>query len=98
MNDPAFKHYRVKFGAPKEGGLSPEMYNCGGYFKAPSDSDSIRTDSLHLGESVDEFIELDEHGNPMRCHNPESPDEMNSHPNNTPHGEATHEEEKQKTI
>jgi hypothetical protein len=53
---------------------------------------------LHLGESVDEFIELDEHGNPMRRHNPESPDEMNSHPNNAPHGEATHEDEKQKTI
>ena len=98
LNDPAFKEYRVKFGAPKEGGLSPEMYNCGGYFRAPSDSDSIRTDSLHLNEGDDEFIELDEHGNPMRHHSPESPDDMNSHPNNAPHGEATVEDEKQKTI
>ena len=98
LNDPAFKQYRVKFGAPKEGGLSPEMYNCGGYFRAPSDSDSIRTDSLHLNEGDDEYIELDEHGNPMRHHNPESPDDMNSHPNNAPHGEATVEDEKQKTI
>lgn len=98
LNDPAFKHYRVKFGAPKEGGLSPEMYNCGGYFKAPSDSDSIRIDSLHLDEGDDEFIELDEHGNPMHKNHPNSSDEINSHPNHAPHGEATLEEEKHQTI
>ena len=87
----------MKFGAPKEDGLSPEMYNCGGYFRVPSDSDSIRTDSLHLNED-DEFIELDEHGNPLPKHNPAPSDQMNAHPNHAPHGEATIEEEKHQTI
>ena len=93
LNDPAFKQYRVKFGAPKEGGLSPEMYNCGGYFKAPSDSDSIRTDSLHLDEGDDDFIELDEHGNPMRRHHPESPDEASEQHLRQPNAEATEKKE-----
>jgi penicillin-binding protein 1A len=97
LNDPAFKEYRVKFGAPKEDGLSPEMYNCGGYFSAPSDSDSISTDSLHLNEG-DEFIELDEHGNPLPKHAPAPSDQMNPHPNHAPNGEATIEEEKHQTI
>ena len=46
----------------------------------------------------DEFIELDEHGNPLPKHNPAPSDQMNAHPNHAPHGEATIEEEKHQTI
>ncbi len=39
LKDPAFKQYHAKFETPKD--VSPYDYNCGGYFKIPSDSDSI---------------------------------------------------------
>ena len=39
------------------------MYNCGGYFSAPADSDSISIDSLDI-EHLDGYIDLDENGYP----------------------------------
>ena len=60
LKDSNFKQYHAKFG--KYEGLSPNDYGCGGYFKAPSDSDSLAVDSLTLdGERTVEVI--DEMGN-----------------------------------
>ena len=39
LKDPAFKQYHAKFKAPDD--VPANQYNCGGYFKIPSDSDSI---------------------------------------------------------
>ena len=53
LGDPAFKHYRTKFTVPADLNESINAYGCGGYFKAPSDSDSISTDSLgHMSETI----------------------------------------------
>jgi penicillin-binding protein 1A len=41
------------------------MYNCGGYFKAPADSDSIGVDSLAV-ETEGEEIFYDDFGNPLQ--------------------------------
>jgi penicillin-binding protein 1A len=46
LGDPAFKQYRTKFTIPKGLDASAIAYNCGGYFKIPSDSDSLSTDSI----------------------------------------------------
>ena len=59
LGDPAFKHYHAKFTVPKDEALAASMYNCGGYFRAPSDSDSLSVDSLGLSQE----IMLDEFGN-----------------------------------
>jgi penicillin-binding protein 1A len=58
LKDSNFKQYHAKFG--KYEGLSPNDYGCGGYFKAPSDSDSLAVDSLaqdgeHTVEVIDEM-------------------------------------------
>ena len=37
------------------------MYGCGGYFKSPSDSDSLSLDSL--GTAIDADAVIDEYGN-----------------------------------
>ena len=64
LNDPNFKQYRVKFGAPKDETLLSSMYGCGGYFNAGSDSDSIAVDSL--GATMQQIEEVvDENGNPV---------------------------------
>ncbi len=39
LKDPAFKKYRTKFEQPSD--IPANEYNCGGFFKAVSDSDSI---------------------------------------------------------
>ena len=46
LDDPAFKEYHAKFSVPKDLDASVNVYNCGGYFKAASDSDSLAVDSL----------------------------------------------------
>jgi penicillin-binding protein 1A len=63
LNDPAFKKYRCKIIPSHDRDLYEEMYNCGGYFSAPSDSDSISVDSLDI-DRIDGYIELDENGDP----------------------------------
>ena len=60
LSDKNFQKYHAKF--DKFDGLSPNDYGCGGYFKAPSDSDSLAVDSLAIdGERTVEVI--DEMGN-----------------------------------
>ena len=60
LKDERFKQYHAKFDKPTD--LSPNDYGCGGYFKAPADSDSISVDSLTVdGEKMVEVV--DEMGN-----------------------------------
>ena len=72
LNDPAFKKYRTKFAPPRQADLTSDMYDCGGYFKAPADSDSIGVDSLAV-DVADEAIFYDDFGNPLQrpAKNPE---------------------------
>jgi penicillin-binding protein 1A len=42
LNDKAFRHYHAKFKTPVD--IPANQYNCGGYFKAVSDSDSIQVE------------------------------------------------------
>ena len=44
LKDVNFKKYHAKHEIPAD--IAPTIYNCGGYFKIPSDSDSIRVDSI----------------------------------------------------
>ena len=50
LGDPAFKHYHGKFDAPKEKGLTPDLYQNCPYTPSRRDTDSISADSLHLQE------------------------------------------------
>ena len=60
LKDERFKQYHAKFDKPTD--LSATDYGCGGYFKAPADSDSISVDSLTVdGEKMVEVV--DEMGN-----------------------------------
>jgi penicillin-binding protein 1A len=60
LKDERFKQYHAKFDKPTD--LSVNDYGCGGYFKAPADSDSISVDSLTVdGEKMVEVV--DEMGN-----------------------------------
>ena len=45
LSDKQFQHYRTKFKTPDQLGLKGSDYECGGYFMAPSDSDSITVDT-----------------------------------------------------
>ena len=60
LADKQFKHYRVKFNKPEGIGDAID-YNCGGYFKAPADSDSLAVDSLAAKPEME--MVLDEFGN-----------------------------------
>ena len=61
LSDKNFQKYHAKFDKPED--VSINDYGCGGYFKAPADSDSLATDSLALDE--DGFEVVDEYGNPV---------------------------------
>ena len=87
LGDPAFKKYHAKFADCRDASLNPSMYNCGGYFKAASDSDSINVDSLHLNREG-EYIEGEEN---QRALTPGEPSEATQTPTDHPHGEATEE-------
>ena len=68
------------------------MYDCGGYYSAPADSDSIGVDSLDV-DAIDEYIEYDDQGYPV--HNPAEGDDsenLNEEPTETHNAEATKEE------
>ena len=88
LNDKAFKQYRAKFDIHHEIGLSEAMYDCGGYFSAPADSDSISLDSL----DVDEYIEYDMEGNPLPQYDEEQDGEAQPEPAETENTEATKED------
>ena len=61
LDDPQFKKYHAKFTIPKDADLTSGMYGCGGYFKSPSDSDSLSADSIKT--VVDAEAVVDEFGN-----------------------------------
>ena len=88
LKDERFKQYRTKFDKPTD--LSVNDYGCGGYFKAPADSDSISVDSLAVeGERMVEVV--DEMGNIVS-----QPAHQNANqqtlPNNKPAAEEPNEE------
>jgi penicillin-binding protein 1A len=93
LGDPNFKQYHAKFGKPKDENIRQEMYmNCA-YTYHVADSDSIGIDSLGY-EGIDEYIELDEEGNPIQkpiepAENPET----NPEPTEVPNGEAIKDED-----
>ena len=66
LDDKQFKSYRVKFKTPDNIAVSAIDYNCGGYFQAPSDSDSLVVDSLNLD---DVEMVVDEYRNPVATPN-----------------------------
>ncbi len=91
LNDKAFKQYRAKFDTHHEIGLSEAMYDCGGYFSAPADSDSIGVDSLDV-DAIDEYIEYDREGNPLPQYDKEQDGKAQPEPAETENTEATKED------
>ena len=88
LKDERFKQYHAKFDKPAD--LSATDYSCGGYFKAPADSDSLSVDSLAVdGEKMVEAV--DETGNIVS-----QPTHQNANqqalPNNKPAAEEPKEE------
>ena len=65
LNDPAFKQYRTKFKPYTGSDVAEAMYNCGGYFSAPADSDSISVDSLAYDNADPDAMFFDDFGNPL---------------------------------
>ena len=93
LNDPAFKQYRAKFAKPSDADLLNNMYDCGGYYEAPADSDSISVDSLDF-DGTEEYQDLDEEGNPVQKPlEPTEPEEASQLPIETPNTAATKNEE-----
>jgi len=69
LGDAAFKHYHAKFEKPAD--MNPLEYNCGGYFRAVADSDSLAVDSLGLnGAAASPDAVVDEFGNEVAAPNP----------------------------
>ena len=93
LNDPAFKQYRAKFAKPSDADLLNNMYDCGGDYEAPADSDSISVDSLDF-DGIEEYQDLDEEGNPVQKPlEPTEPEEASQLPIETPNTAATKNEE-----
>jgi len=93
LNDPAFKQYRAKFAKPSDADLLNNMYDCGGYYEAPADSDSISVDSLDF-DGIEEYQDLDEEGNPVQKPlEPTEHEEASQLPIETPNTAATKNEE-----
>ena len=86
LGDPAFKQYRAKFQVPKSLDASIATYSCGGYFKIPSDSDSLSVDSL----SQEPIPVAD--GQPTAEPTPSAPAEATPTPTPKEPAEATKEE------
>ena len=76
LDDPLFKKYHAKFAIPQDANLTSSMYGCGGYFKSPSDSDSLAVDSL--GTVIDAEAVVDEFGNVVN--QPQEPDDAKQKP------------------
>ena len=76
LDDPQFKQYHAKFTIPQDADLTSGMYGCGGYFKSPSDSDSLSVDSLRT--EVDAEAVVDEFGNVVN--EPQEPDNAKQKP------------------
>ena len=52
LGDERFKHYHGKFQKPDGLDLTIGQYGCSGYYKTPSDSDSISVDAVLDGETI----------------------------------------------
>ena len=87
LGDPAFKQYRTKFTLPKGLDASAVAYNCGGYFKIPSDSDSLSTDSIR---------HTDIHAAEGSVENADKPSSTESHASQTPLPSQPHAAEEPK--
>ena len=74
LDDPQLKQYHAKFPIPQD--INTSMYGCGGYFKSPSDSDSLVVDSLET--TVDPEAVIDEYGNVVN--QPQEPDNAKQKP------------------
>ena len=93
LNDPTFKQYRTRFAVPQDVDLQSSLYDCGGYYQAPADSDSISTDSLDF-EGIDDYIEMDEEGIPVqKSIEPTENPETSPEPIEVPDNEATKDED-----
>lgn len=87
LADKNFPQYHAKF--DKFEGLSPNDYSCGGYFKAPSDSDSLAVDSL--AQDGQQMVETnDEMGNIVS-----RPAESNTSQQSLPENQQSAEERKE---
>ena len=92
LNDKDFKQYRCKFSDPHhDTTLYSTEYDCGGYFSAPSDSDSISVDSLDIDE-LDQYTAVDEWGNPVPPPHDED-SEAQPEPSESENTEATRDED-----
>ena len=76
LADKQFSSYRTKFEVPSDLDATMTDYNCGGYFKAPADSDSLAVDSLASGQAIE--MVLDEFGNEVIQHK-ENHENANTH-------------------
>ena len=93
LNDPTFKQYRCKFADPRDPQLNDVAYNCGGYYQAPSDSDSIGVDSMAVNIPQGDEIFYDDFGNPLpRPGKAPTPDDATEEPVPHNNAEATDEE------
>ena len=63
LDDPAFKQYRAKFEPSKDATITPDMYNCGGYFREEVDSTDVANDSIDVDDTPAQL--LDDFGNPL---------------------------------
>ena len=76
LADKQFSSYRTKFNVPSNLDATMADYSCGGYFKAPADSDSLAVDSLASGQAIE--MVLDEFGNEVIQHK-ENHENANTH-------------------
>ena len=76
LADKQFSSYRTKFKVPSNLDATMADYSCGGYFKAPADSDSLAVDSLASGQAIE--MVLDEFGNEVIQHK-ENHENANTH-------------------
>ena len=82
LDDPAFKQYRAKFEPSKDATITPDMYNCGGYFREEVDSTDVANDSIDVDDTPAQL--LDDFGNPLPrpSRTPENADNTANPPHN----------------
>ena len=95
MGDPAFKHYRGKFGKPTEANITPDLYENCRYAYTPRDTNAVSLDSIDA-EYMEQDIELDDEGKPVVKPQEASSDGQATPANKMPanNGEATQEKRK----
>ena len=93
LDDPAFKKYHARFSTFGDTDIVSNMYDCGGYFSAPADSDSIGVDSIAVEIPDRESIFYDDFGNPLpRPGKSQEPEEADNTSVPQQNDEATKEE------